>query len=174
MSRLVIVPMAAAFAVSLAGCWMAALQFAPAALQTTVSAASNIAGASQGSKGNTPGVIELRNDPTGSPEYREMRVAFTATDIRWTPVVDRDTAADGWRPAQNFLQMNFTPPLPAALAKDKLVYLAYAPAYMGAPEDDEQLIKFNRSFGEPVGTFDWNGHVYQYSLPRTLPPLEFD
>jgi hypothetical protein len=161
-------------ALSASGCWYAALQYAPIALQTTVGAASTIAGASQGSKHNTPGVIELRDDSSGSPEYREMRVAFTATDIRWTPVVDRDTAADGWRPAENFLQMNFTPPLTAALAGDKIVYLAYAPAYTGVPEDNDQLIKFNRSFGNPVGTFDWKGHVYQYSLPQALPPLEFD
>ena len=165
---------ALATATALGGCWYAAIQFAPAALQTTVATASNIVGVTQGSGGPTPGVIELRDDGSGSPEYREMRVAFTSTDVRWTPVVDRDTSADGWRPAENFLQMNFSPPLPAALEGSKIVYLAYAPAYTGAPQDNDQLIRFNRSFGEPVGTFDWNGRTYQYSLPPALPPLEFD
>lgn len=156
------------------GCWLAALQFAPAALETGVSVASNIAGAAQAPRGNTPGVIELRKDPLGAPEYREMRIAFTATDVRWTPLVDRDTSADGWRPAENFLHMNFTPPLPSVLADSKTIFLAYAPAYNGAPEDEDALIQFNRSFGDPVGTFDWNGRLYQYSLPSILPPLEFD
>ena len=156
------------------GCWLAALQFAPMALQTTVATASNVAGAAQGPNGNTPGVIELRKDVNGATEYREMRVAFTSTDVRWTPVVDRDTSADGWRPAENFLHMNFTPPLPGELSQSKTVFLAYAPAYNGAPEDNDPLIKFNRSFGDPVGTFDWNGRLYQYSLPSALPPLEYD
>jgi hypothetical protein len=156
------------------GCWYAALQFAPAALQTSVAAASNIAGAAQAPKGNTPGVIELRKDVSGAPEYREMRIAFTSTDVRWTPVIDRDTSAEGWRPAQNFLHMNFTPPLPTALSESKTVFLAYAPAYNGASQDNDALIQFNRSFGDPVGTFDWDGRLYQYSLPSALPPLEFD
>src|ERR1700733_5350066 len=115
------------------GCWMMALQYAPVALQTSVAAASNIAGAAQAPKGNAPGVIELRKDATGATEYREMRVAFTSTDVRWAPVVDRDTSAEGWRPAENFLHMNFTPPLPAELSQSKTVFLAYAPAYNGAP-----------------------------------------
>jgi hypothetical protein len=166
---------AAALALSASGCWYAALQYAPAALETAVSAASVAVGTAQQSSGESPGVIELRKDATGSPEYRELRVAFTATDARWTPVVNYGTAADGWRPAVNFLQMNFTPPLPAALSENKIVYLAYAPAYTKSPDDDdEQLTEFNRSFGDPVGTFDWNGHLYQYSLPRVLPPLQFD
>jgi len=156
------------------GCWYAALQFAPAALQTTVAVASNVAGAASGPNGDTPGVIELRKGADGSTEYREMRIALTATAVSWTPVVDRDTSADGWRPAQNFLNMNFTPPLPAALSNDKTIFLAYAPAYTGVPEDNDKLIQFNRSFGDPVGTFDWNGRVYQYSLPSSLPPLEID
>ena len=166
--------LALATSAALTGCWYAAIQMAPAALQTTVAAASNIVGASQGSRGPQPGVIELRDDGAGSPEYREMRIAFTATDVRWTPVIDRDTSAEGWRPAENFLQMNFSPPLPAALQGSKIVYLAYAPASSGAPDDNEQLVRFNRSFGDPIGTFDWNGRTYQYSLPPTLPELEFD
>src|SRR5579862_4975945 len=172
--RTAIGTLALAMTVALSGCWTALIQMAPAALQTTVAAASNIVGASQGSRGPNPGVIELRDDANGSPEYREMRVAFTATDVRWTPVIDRDTSADGWRPAENFLQMNFTPPLPAAMQGTQIVYLAYKPVYAGEPEDDDQLVRFNRSFGDPVGTFEWNGHTYQYSLPHALPQLEFD
>ena len=164
-----------ALALTASGCWYGvALQYAPAALQTVVSAASVAVGASKSSTVETPGVIELRTDSAGAPEYRELRIDCTPSLARWTPVVDRDTAADGWRPAENFLHMNFTPPLPAAFSENKIVYLAYAPAESGSPEDHQQLAMFNQSFGAPVGTFDWNGHLYQYSLPQVLPPLQFD
>ena len=174
LSRSAIALISAALTLSASGCWYAAIQFAPVALQTAVGLTSAAVGASQQTTIETPGVIELRTDPTGAPEYRELRIDFTPTDARWTPVVDYDTAADGWRPAVNFLRMNFSPPLPAVLSKNRIIYLAYAPAYARSPDDDEQLKEFNRSFGDPVGSFDWNGHLYQYSLPQVLPPLQFD
>jgi len=165
----------AALTVSAYGCWAAAIQFAPMALQTSVGLASATAGAAQSSEGPTPGVIELREDPNGSAEYREMRITFTANDARWTPVSDDSSAADGWRPAVNFLQMSFSPPLPPKLSEDHITYLAYAPLYEHTSDDDTVRLKeFNRSFGEPVGTFEWKGRTYQYSLPQVLPPLEFD
>jgi len=165
---------ATALALSACGCWAYALQYAPAALETGVSLASAAVGASQQTTSESPGVIELRKDATGAPEYRELRIDFTPTDARWTPVVEYDTAADGWRPAVHFLEMNFSPPLPAVISENRITYLAYAPAYTKSPDDEEQLKEFNRSFGDPVGTFDWNGHVYQYSLPQVLPPLRMD
>jgi hypothetical protein len=161
-------------ALNASGCWLYALQYAPVALQTAVGVASNVAGRAQQSTVESPGVIELRKDPAGAPEYRELRIAFTSTDAQWTPVVDRDTAADGWRPAVHFLEMNFSPPLPSVLSDSHITYLAYAPVYNKSPDDEVQLKEFNRSFGDPVGSFDWNGHPYQYSLPKVLPPLEFD
>ena len=165
-----------ALALSAGGCWEGlALQYAPTVLSTSVGLASTMAGAAQTSSVETPGVIELRKDPAGGPEYREMKINFTETDARWTPIVESDTSAEGWRPAVNFLQMGFSPPLPSALAEDHITYLAYAPLYNHESDEDEAKLKeFNRSFGDPVGTFKWNGHVYQYSLPQVLPPLEFD
>jgi len=151
-----------------------AIQYAPAALATGVQLTSAAVGASRKPVDDSPGVIELRKDATGAPEYRELRIDFTATDARWTPVVEYDTAADGWRPAEHFLEMNFAPPLPAVISANRTTYLAYAPAYTKSPDDEEQLREFDRSFGDPVGTFNWNGHVYQYSLPQVLPPLRFD
>lgn len=164
----------AGLALSTSGCWMYAIQFAPAALQTAVSATSSVMAASQTPADESPGVIELRKDASGAPEYRELRIDFTPTEARWTPVVDRDTAADGWRPAEHFLEMNFSPPLPSVIAEDRITYLAYAPAYTKSPDDEEQLKEFNRSFGDPIGSFVWNGHTYQYSLPKVLPQLRFD
>ena len=144
------------------------------ALQAGISVASAAVGASKTDTVETPGVIELRKDPAGAPEYRELRIAFTSSEARWTPLIERDTSAEGWRPAEHFLEMNFSPPLPTVFSADRITYLAYAPAGPHSIEDDEQLAQFNKSFGEPVGTFDWNGHVYQYSLPQALPALAFD
>jgi hypothetical protein len=174
LSRTAIALMVVPLALSASGCWLYAIQFAPTVFSTAVSAASSMVGAAQRTTVETPGVIELRKDASGAPEYRELRIAFTASDAQWTPVVDRDTAADGWRPAVHFLEMNFSPPLPSAISENRITYLAYAPVYTRSPEDDVQLKEFNRSFGDPVGSFDWNGHQYQYSLPKALPPLQFD
>ena len=174
-SRIGIALAAVTLALSVGGCWLPmAIQYAPIALETAVSAASVAVGASQKTTVETPGVIELRQDLAGGPEYRELRIAYTSNEVRWTPLVERDTSADGWRPAEHFLEMNFSPPLPAAFSASRITYLAYAPAETQSPDDDAQLAQFNRSFGDPVGTFSWNGHLYQYSLPQALPPLEFD
>lgn len=158
------------------GCWVPiAVEYAPAALQTAESLGAHAVAAAQGPAGDTPGVIELRRDASGSAEYREMRIDVASNQPCWTPVSDRDTAADGWRPAENLMQMNFKPPLTSALSNSKTIYLAYAPLDAGSSDTDrEKLEQFNRSFGAPVGTFDWNGHSYQYSLPRVLPTLQFD
>jgi hypothetical protein len=165
-----------ALALSVCGCWAMALQYAPVALQTSVGLASAAAGAAESTGGGeAPGVIELRKDVSGSTEYREMRVSFTSTDVHWTPVSSNETAADGWRPAQHLLELNFSPPLAPNLAEARITYLAYAPLYEHTSDEDAVRLKeFNRSFGNPVGTFSWKGHTYQYSLPQVLPPLAFD
>jgi hypothetical protein len=166
--------LAVGLALSASGCWMYALQYAPQVLATGLQLTSAAVGASQPANDYSPGVIELRDDPAGAPEYRELKIDFTPNEARWTPVVDYDTAADGWRPAVNFLQMNFTPPLPAVFSESQITYLAYAPATIKTPDDEVQLRTFDQSFGDPVGTFNWNGHLYQYSLPKILPPLQYD
>ncbi len=174
LSRIATGLLAPGLALSVSGCWAMALQYAPTALMTSVQLASAAVGAAQTPADDSPGVIELRKDSTGAPEYRELRIDFTSTDARWTPVVEHDTAADGWRPAEHFLEMNFSPPLPSVISDNRTTYLAYAPASTKSPDDEEQLKEFDRSFGDPVGTFNWNGRVYQYSLPQALPPLRFD
>lgn len=166
--------LAAGLALNSSGCWMYAIQYAPAVLQTAVSATAHVVAATQPPAADSPGVIELRKDANGSPEYRELRIDFSPTEARWMPVVDEDTAADGWRPAEHFLEMSFSPPLPSVIADDRTTYLAYAPALAKSADDEEQLREFDRSFGDPIGSFVWNGHTYQYSLPKTLPPLKFD
>lgn len=173
-SRAGVALVGAALALSISGCWAMALQYAPTVLATGVQVASAAVGAAQTPDDSAPGVIELRKDATGAPEYRELKIDFTPTEARWTPVIEADTAADGWRPAEHFLEMNFSPPLPSVIAENRTTYLAYAPATTKSPDDEEQLKEFDRSFGDPIGTFNWDGHLYQYSLPQTLPPLQFD
>ena len=58
-----------------------------------------------------PDVIELRRSASGAPEYRELQISESIDQLHWAPVADGETTGDGWRPAVNFLQMNFTPPL---------------------------------------------------------------
>src|SRR5690242_1320576 len=50
----------------------------------------------------SPGVIELRKDAAGAPEYRELHIYSSSGSAKWTPIVESDAQADGWRPAVNF------------------------------------------------------------------------
>lgn len=130
-----------------------------------------------------PGVIELRKNAAGEPEYRALRVAGGADDARWTPIVEEDSGPGGWRPAVNFLHMNFTPPLNVALRDTGPSYLAYtaledpeeAPEEypreatekttgQGAAKDTPALDP-----GATAGTFNWDGQLYQYAMGPTLP-----
>src|SRR5208337_3003214 len=62
-----------------------------------------------------PDVIELRRSATGAPEYRELEISDSLAQRQWLPLTDRETTPDGWQPAVNFLQMNFSPPLGAVV-----------------------------------------------------------
>ena len=87
-----------------------------------------------------PGVIEVRMSDAGSFEYREMRLGGTTDEAQWIAFTDTETAAGGWRPAVNFLQMNFTPPLSSALSDDYFNYIAYAPAPSVRGRERSQLV----------------------------------
>ncbi len=121
-----------------------------------------------------PGVIELRKGSSGAPEYRALKLGDSSGNLRWAPVVDQDTGADGWRPAVNFLSMNFSPPLTNALPESGSSYLAYAPAEFRTSAEQDELTALRFDFGTRGGTFDWDGRVYQYAvahaLPCSLPP----
>jgi hypothetical protein len=119
----------------------------------------------------TPGVIELRKSTSGAPEYRALKLADSSGDVRWTPVVDQETATDGWRPAVRFLSMSFTPPLENALLPAGSSYVAYAPAQSQTSAEQDQLTALHFDFGAPVGTFNWDGRLYQYAVAHALPCL---
>lgn len=117
-----------------------------------------------------PGVIEMRKSAAGAPEYRELRLDGSADDAQWTPVIQPDGASGGWRPAVNFLQMNFDPPMAGAIRQDSgSTYLAYVPSDSQSPAEQDQLVSLTMNFGEPIGTFTWNGRVYQFDVAIALP-----
>lgn len=117
----------------------------------------------------TPGVIELRTDASGAPEYRELRLYASSNGAQWMPVTSKDTSSDGWRPAVNFLKMSFSPPLTDAMTDSNKSYLAYAPSEPVSAEENDQNSALVTSFGIPKGSFNWDGRAYKYSVTRELP-----
>ena len=121
-----------------------------------------------------PGVIELRKSTAGAPEYRELGLGLgesgdSLDDAQWTPVTVKGDADGGWRPAVNFLQMNFSPPLNGAIVPGTSNFLAYAPSQFISPDDSDRMAAMTSNFGKPVGTFTWQGHYYHYVVTSTLP-----
>jgi hypothetical protein len=116
-----------------------------------------------------PGVIELRRDAAGAPEYRELQIAESIDQPQWAPIADDETNPDGWRPAVNFLQMNFSPPLGAVLPEKASSFLAYAPSQFVTMADADRLTAMTSNFGKAAGTFTWRGHYYHYVVTSTLP-----
>ena len=116
-----------------------------------------------------PDVIELRRSASGAPEYRELQISDSLDQLQWAPIADSETTADGWRPAVNFLQMNFTPPLGAVVPESASSFLAYTPSKVITAADGDRLSAMTSNFGKPVGTFTWNGNYYHYVVTSTLP-----
>lgn len=116
-----------------------------------------------------PGVIELRRSATGAPEYRELQLTETADQPQWTPIADSDTTPDGWQPAVNFLEMDFTPPLGAVVPETSSSFLAYSPSKVISAADDDRLTAMTSNFGKPLGTFTWKGNYYHYVVTSSLP-----
>ncbi len=116
-----------------------------------------------------PDVIELRRSASGSPEYRELQISDSIDQPQWAAITDSDTTSDGWRPAVNFLQMNFTPPLGAVVPESASSFLAYAPSKVITAADGDRLTAMTSNFGKPIGTFTWNGNFYHYVVTSSLP-----
>ena len=116
-----------------------------------------------------PDVIELRRGAGGAPEYRELEISDSLAQRQWLPLADSETTPDGWRPAVNFLQMNFSPPLKGAIPEADSNYLAYAPAQSVSADDADRLAALTANFSATKGTFNWSGRDYRYAVTRTLP-----
>jgi hypothetical protein len=117
---------------------------------------------------DAPGVIELHKGAAGATEYRELQLGGPLDRPQWIATVDKDTNAGGWRPAVNFLRMNFTPPL-GALPDAGSAYLAYTLVEAEPAAAEDRLAAMTLNFGKTVGTFDWNGQRYQFALAHKLP-----
>jgi len=116
-----------------------------------------------------PDVIELRRSMSGAPEYRELEISDSLAQRQWLPLADSETTPDGWRPAVNFLQMDFAPPLGAVVPESASSFLAYTPSKVITAADGDRLTAMSSNFGKPVGTFTWNGNYYHYVVTSTLP-----
>src|SRR5277367_1910990 len=112
-------------------------------------------------------VVELRKTTTGAPEYRELHLEQLTDDATWNPVVDSETGPSGWRPAVNFLSMDFKPALTDVIPDSGTCYLAYAPIADSATPS--QVAEFKSGPGDASGDFAWAGRTYQYRVARTLP-----
>ena len=116
-----------------------------------------------------PGVIELRRSAAGTPEYRELRLSDSLDEWQWIPIADSETTTDGWRPAVNFLQMNFSPPLGAVVPETASNFMAFTPSQFISVADADRFAAMASNFGKPAGTFTWNGNYYHYVVTSTLP-----
>jgi hypothetical protein len=116
-------------------------------------------------------VVQLRKSAAGAPEYRELRLqANSAEDARWTPVIDSEGGPDGWRPAVNFLKMDFKPALTDVIPDTGTCYLAYAPI-VPDPSNPAPPVEAKAGPGNAAGDFAWEGREYQYRVEPTLPCL---
>ncbi len=116
-----------------------------------------------------PGVIELRKSAAGAPEYRALGLVDSLDEAQWAPITDKGEREGGWRPAVNFLQMNFSPPLTGAVPETESNYLAYAPVQSISAAEADRSTALTTNFGKTVGTFNWSGRDYHYAVTRTLP-----
>jgi hypothetical protein len=116
-----------------------------------------------------PGVVEIRKNTTGAPQYRELHLGGSPDEPQWAPVLDKDTGPGGWQTAVNFMQMNFTPPLDGALPETGTSYLAYAATEPQSDVERDRLVALTVNFGSGAGTFTWNGRGYQYVVKKKLP-----
>jgi len=181
----------AALSIGLAGCLAAALELAPmglSAVGAVSNGAMNMASNSAGSRDlhagedevdrhdrcdnleeTAPTVIELRRtDAAAVPQWRELQIENATGVPRWAPASGPD-GGRAWRPTENLLAMNFAPPLPLPTKPNISTYLGYAPSEPVSSSEQDQLTGLTANFGAPVGTFQWNGRVYQYATAAKLP-----
>jgi hypothetical protein len=116
-----------------------------------------------------PGTIEFRVADDSPTAWRELQLGGSTDAPQWQAVAGEHSDAAGWRPLANLHTMRFAPPLQQALRGGKPNYLAYAPAEPRTSIERDQLVALTADFGAGLGTFQWNGRVYQYTLVNRLP-----
>jgi len=118
---------------------------------------------------NPPGVEEIRRTPQLGIESREIRVERTAESYRWVVYRSRGSSPNGWRPQNGLDKLHFNPALQFLLPDKDPQYLAYAPSVAETPQDSEQMMSIADNFGQKVGTFEWSGKYYTYTVSKHLP-----
>lgn len=116
-----------------------------------------------------PGVVELRKNADGIRSYRELHLVGSIDEPRWAPIMDTGMDPKGWRPANNFVNLEFTPPLINAFPVKGSNYLAYAPADPNDSAEENRLVSLTMNFARGVGTFKYEGRAYEYAITSTLP-----
>ena len=193
MKRAALACAAAALAVVASGCWMAAIQLAPVAIQAAEAIGGGVANLAVGGLAaahqahqdknmpppdsdvcdelslEIPMLVELRTDKTGTTRYRELSLVGADLDPEWSAMPNQDTKDGGWKLATNFTKMNFQPPLRCELTADSISYVAYAPSDARDATEQDQLNALAIGFGTANGTFTWNQRVFRYALVHKLP-----
>lgn len=116
-----------------------------------------------------PGTIEFQVADNSPTAWRKLQLGGSIDRPQWQALAGEQSDAAGWRPLANLPTMRFAPPLQQALKSGKHNYLAYAPAEPRSPVEQNQLVALTADFGAGLGTFQWNGRAYQYTMVNRLP-----
>jgi hypothetical protein len=116
-----------------------------------------------------PGTIEFQVADNSPTAWRELQLGGSTDAPQWQAVAVQQSDAAGWRPLAKLQKMSFAPPLQQALRGGKPNYMAYAPAEPRTSIERDQLVALTADFGAGLGTFQWNGRAYQYTLVNRLP-----
>jgi hypothetical protein len=184
---------ALALAIVASGCWMAAMQLAPVAIQAVEAVGGGVASLAEGGAVaahqshadknmpppdsdvcdelslEIPMLVELRTDATGVTRYRELSLGGADLDPQWEAMPNQDTKDGGWKLASNFTRMNFQPPLQSELVANSISYVAYAASDARDATEQDQLNALAIGFGSNMGTFTWNERSFHYALVHKLP-----
>ena len=116
-----------------------------------------------------PGTIELQDADNSPTAWRQLHLGGSTDAPQWQAVAGDQSDAAGWRPLANLHSMHFAPPLQQGLRTGKPNYLAYAPVEPRSSIERDQLVALTADFGTGLGTFQWQGRSYQYTLVNRLP-----
>lgn len=115
-----------------------------------------------------PLLTELRTDKTGKTVYRQLSLTGAQLEPQWVAMPNQ-SAATGWKLADNFTHMDFQPPIQPLLTDDSVLYVAYAADPPQDATEQDELNALMVGFGPKFGTFRWQNQVYKYAAVRKLP-----
>lgn len=116
-----------------------------------------------------PGVEEVEQDASGAIESREFRLDTSNGHPVWAVYRARGSSPDGWHSQRKLFGLHFNPPLEAGVPAGKPRYLVYAVNIAEDQQDAEKMISVAEDFAPQVGTFQWDGRIYNYTLVKELP-----